>query len=428
MPHSLGVAYMQRARILLVITLVIVGFALATGFPVFHRMYYVFGLLLVFGAAWAWFLVRGIEVKVTRPTLRTTAGESIRERVSVTRRHRFLQGFVEVQEQTDMPTSAPGAVIGLGGNVATDVELEVPCPRRGVYHLGPMTVSGSDPLGLYRFKRESAESQRLIVHPATMELPGFLLLPADLPGEGPVRHRSQHVTTNAFSIREYAFGDSISRIAWKSSARHQKLMVKEFEVEPANNIWVLVDLQRRANTGPSGRAIEETTVRVAASICKRYIDDGYPVGLIADGNDAYAIPAERGSDHLLRIMDALAELRALGNRPLLHLIADLQHRIGRYTSLAIVTPSTDDEWLAGLRHLIQKNARTTVVVVDGDPERGGYPGTAHQAASLGVPTYTIKAGHDAGKAEAQGTGALIALTQGPIAQRRSLPPMDRAPV
>ena len=54
MPHSLGVPYMQRARILLVITLVIVGFALATGFPVFHRMYYVFGLLLVFGAAWAW--------------------------------------------------------------------------------------------------------------------------------------------------------------------------------------------------------------------------------------------------------------------------------------------------------------------------------------------------------------------------------------
>ena len=403
---------MQRARILLVITLTVATFAFATGFPVFHRMYYIFGLLLVFGALWSWFLVRGIEVEVRRPSLRTTAGQSIRERVSVRRRSRFLQGFIEVQETTDMPISAPGAVIGLGSPTAASVELEVPCPQRGVYTLGPVAVGAADPLGLYRLQRESGERNRLIVHPSTMELPGFVLLPADLPGDGPVRQRSQNVTTNAFTIRDYAYGDAQNRIAWKASARHGKLMVKEFEIEPANNIWVLVDMERRANAGPAGREIEETTIRIAASICRRYVEGGYPVGLLADGNEHYAISAQRGSHHLLRMMDAMAEMRAHGNRRLLHLMADLQSRIGRYTSLAIVTPATDGDWLDGVRHLLQHNARMTVVVVDGDPESAGYPAVGQQAASMGVPSYTIKAGATTPEALVQlalGTGIRRAM-------------------
>ena len=382
----------QRARILLVITLIIVVFALATGFPVFHRMYYIFGILLIVGAAWAWLLVRGVEVETRRTSLRTSAGQSIKERVTVRRKSRLLQGFLEIQENTDMPVSAPGAVIGLGSGDGESIELEVPCPQRGVFSLGPTSVSAADPLGLYRMSRESGERQRLVVHPETMELPGFVLLPADLPGEGPVRQRSQHVTTNAFTIRDYAFGDSLNRIAWKASARHNKLMVKEFEVEPANNIWVLVDMERAANMGPAGREIEETVVRVGASICRRYIEDGYPVGFLAEGNERFAIPAQRGSEHFLRIMDAFAEIRAHGAKPLLRLMADLHTRVGRYTSLAIVTPATDDDWLDGVLHLLQRNSRMTVVVVDGDPERAGLPGSASRVSSIGVPTYTIKAG------------------------------------
>ncbi len=397
----------QRARVVLLIVGVIIVFALATGFPVFHRTYYVLGLLLGVGILWSWLLVRGVDVDVRRPSLRTRAGQSIRETINVRPRSRFVRGFIEVEEQTDMPIRAPGAAVALGGHGTESVELEIDCPQRGFFELGPVQSAGSDPLGLFRLKRSSGSTDRLIVHPATVDLPGFVLLPADLPGDGPVHIRSQHVTTSAFSIREYVPGDSLNRISWKSTARHNRIMVKEFEVEPSNNIWVIADLEHHANSGPAGRAIEETTITIAASISRRYSEGGYPVGFLASGNRHFTLSAQRGSEHLMRIMDALAELRAFGDTSLLNLIGELHARVGRYTSVAIVTPSRDQEWLAGLRHLLQRKSRVTVVSVDGDPDAAKYPDVAHMAATLDIPTYAVKAGTEA-------EGGLVPLAHGPM--------------
>ena len=383
---------MQRAWVLVVLTLIILAFALATGHPMFWRTFYVFGLLLVVSGLWVWSLSRGVDVDVRRPPLRTRAGGVIRERVTIRRRNRFLRGFIEVREQTDMPVKAPGAVLGMGDAENFSVDLDIPCPRRGVYRLGPALASASDPFGLFVVNRSIGDSQRLIVHPATIDLPGFILLPADLPGEGPRHVRSQHVTTSAYGVRDYVFGDSLNRISWKSSAHHDRLMVKEFEVEPANNIWVLADMERKAHHGSGDDSTEETVVTLAASICQRYLDANYPVGFMSYGSERYAVAAQRGSGQLLRVLDALSELRAQGNTPLLELIAALHVKAGRYTSVAIITPSPKTEWLDGVRHLLERKSRITIVVVDAEQGKEEHPRSALEAAALGVPTYAVKRG------------------------------------
>ncbi len=386
---------MRRARVLLVITLVVLVYALATGFPVFLRMFYVFGLLLIFSLIWVMVMARGISVSVSRTSLRTSAGQPLHETVMARRRHSFLHGLVEVQEQTDMPVKAPGAVIGLEGFEDVKVSLEVPCPQRGVYKIGPLKLYASDPFGLYRLQRSIGQAQRMIVHPVASELPNFLLLPADLPGEGPIHVRSQHVTTSAFTLRDYVNGDSLNAISWKATARHGRIMVKEFEMEPSNSIWVVADMEKKANSGPAGRDIEESVVSMAASICTRYANRGYPVGLLAFGSERFSITPQRGPDHLLRIMDALAEVRATGSTRLFNLIADLSTKIGRYSSVAIVTPSIDDEWLHSVRHLMQRKSRITVVVVESEREAApAPPGVAVRVAALGIPSYTIPAAAD----------------------------------
>ncbi|MBI3742873.1 MAG: DUF58 domain-containing protein [Chloroflexi bacterium] len=221
---------MQRAWVLVVITALLAYMMLATGFPFFTRMVYIFGILLVVGFALAWLLAQGVEVEARRPALRTRAGQAIVERVLVRRRNRLLRGFVEVRETTDMRIKAPGAVVGMEGRDQESINLTIPCPERGIFTLGPLRAEASDPLGLFRLRKSAGEAQRLVVHPATIELPGFVLLPADLPGEGRIHLRSQTVTNSAYSVRDYVYGDSLNRIAWKPSAHHQKLLVKEFEM------------------------------------------------------------------------------------------------------------------------------------------------------------------------------------------------------
>ncbi len=385
---------MQRAWVLVVILVVILAFALATGHPMFWRSVYVFGLLLVISLVWVWTLIKGIDVEVRRPTNRSRAGGEIKETVAVRRRNQLLRGYLEIRERTNMPVATPGAVLSMGDSESVNAELVVPCPIRGLFDLGPASITGSDPFGLFRLNRLVGHSQKLIVHPSTIELPGFILLPADLPGEGPRHLRSQHVTTSAYGVRDYAVGDSLNRISWKSSAHHDRLMVKEFEIEPANNIWVLADMERRAHTPPGERSTEESVVTLTASICKRYLDANYPVGFMSYGSETVALSAQRGSGQLLRIFDSLAELKAQGARPLLDLTADLHLKSGRYTSVAIVTASPSTDWLDGVRHLLERKSRITVVIVDPDPTTEEHPHAALEAAALGVPTYVVKRGRE----------------------------------
>ncbi|MBF8298988.1 MAG: hypothetical protein HW397_37 [Dehalococcoidia bacterium] len=395
----------RRAKVMLALTAITFAFALATGHPMFWRSTYVFLALLAIAGIWVWVMGRGVDVEVRRLALRSSAGGSIQERVLVRRRSRLQRGWLEVMEQTTMPTDAPGALVNLEEANGLTVELETKSPQRGLFEIGPLLASTSDPFGLFQVRRQIGVAQALTVHPRTVELPGFVLLPADLPGEGPRHVRSSHVTTSAYGIRDYNFGDSLNRISWKATAHHDRLMVKEFEVEPANNIWVLLDLDRRSYTGATGKSAEETAVSIAASICRRYVDVHFPVGLMAWSQEPVVVFPQRGPGHLIQVLDVMAGLRATGGKHLLDLIGDLHALAGRFTSVAIVTPSITTDWLEGVSYLLEKRARVTVVIVDGNTRGSMAPPSAEQAVNLGLPTYIVRVGQ-----EAQGLTPLMTST------------------
>ena len=73
--------------------------------------------------------------------------------------------------------------------------------------------------------------------------------PLTSPGDNTTRKRSHDLTPHAASVREYAFGDSISRVHWNSTARLGKLMSKEFDLDRSGDIWILVDLHRGCSGG-----------------------------------------------------------------------------------------------------------------------------------------------------------------------------------
>jgi uncharacterized protein (DUF58 family) len=43
-------------------------------------------------------------------------------------------------------------------------------------------------------------------------------------------------------VRDYEPGDSFSRIHWRSTARRDRLVVKEFELDPLADIWIVPDM------------------------------------------------------------------------------------------------------------------------------------------------------------------------------------------
>src|SRR5947207_1018192 len=85
----------------------------------------------------------------------------------------------------------------------------------------------SYPFGLFQATRHISATSRVLIYPATVTVFDFAAPTGLLSGGDAQRQRAHFVTTNAAGVREYAPGDSFNRIHWPSTARKERLLVKE---------------------------------------------------------------------------------------------------------------------------------------------------------------------------------------------------------
>lgn len=289
------------------------------------------------------------------------------------------------------------------------------CLERGVFRLGPLTLASGDPLGLFRMERHLPATSNILVFPATVPLPGFEPPVGILPGGDAVRRRAQYITTNVAGIRDYAPGDSYNRIHWPSTARLRRLMVKEFELDPLADLWIILDMEGIVQVGEVdvesasidstlwesqqefelAPTTEEYGVTVAASLCRHFIELNRTVGLITYGSGGRRlIQADRGERQLNKVLEQLAIARAGGRVPLQQLLAAEERLFGRNTTVVVITPSTSEEWVNPLRDLGRRGVRTMVVVLD-PSTFGDAPSPLNVVSALianGVPCYTVECG------------------------------------
>jgi len=90
------------------------------------------------------------------------------------------------------------------------------------------------------------------------------LFTGGLPGKGRSSRRTLQTTTNATTIRDYFPGDAHNRIHWRSSAHYSKLMVNEFDLDPAVDAWIFLDLHDEVQAGEDEQSTEEQVPRAPA--------------------------------------------------------------------------------------------------------------------------------------------------------------------
>ena len=357
---------------------------LFTGRSFFFNLAYLFIGLLVISFVWSWLSVRWITIGRRTRARRAQVGRTLDE-VFVVRNHAVLPKlWLEVRDHSDLPGHRVSHVVPpLGLRSSYRWAVETPCLVRGEFRLGPMTLISGDPFGLFLSPRRLAATSSIIVYPATVD-PPHVELPIGILSGGEARRRRAHfVTTNAAGVRDYAPGDSFNRIHWRSTARKDRLMVKEFEIDPLVDIWLIMDfsaeslvehpsVQRANPTGlviPSGTGIphstEEYGVVVAASLAKYFIEKlERAVGFVAYTPYREVYQPERGNRQLTRILQVLAVGRSFSNYSLAQMLALETPYLTRGTTLVIVTASLDSAWVQEAQILIRRGIRPVCVLID----------------------------------------------------------------
>ncbi|MFQ5885734.1 MAG: DUF58 domain-containing protein, partial [Anaerolineae bacterium] len=205
-------------------------------------------------------------------------------------------------------------------------------------------------------------------------------------------------TTNVASVRDYLPGDSFNRLHWPSIARMGRLISKEFEVDPTADIWLLLDMEARVQASAPEEApvegfpllraprpwrldptTEEYGVTIAASLAKHFLAQKKALGMVTYGQRREIVQVDRGERQLSKVLEALAIIRAQGQVPLAEVIAAEGGGMGRGAMAIVITPSTEEGWIAALRELRRRGVSAVVIHIE--------PSTFAEApSSLGIIT------------------------------------------
>jgi uncharacterized protein (DUF58 family) len=369
-----------------------------TGLPIYSRLSYLWGLLLAGSWIWSILALRGIQVQRETRTQRAQVGQILEERFMIKNRSRLPRLWIEVRDQSTVPGARGSRVLTLlKGRQRRSYLVRTHLVKRGVFSLGPTVLASGDPFGLFSVDRTLPSLGSLLVYPLLVDVRAFPSPQGVLSGGEALRRRTHQVTPNASGVRDYAPGDSLSRIHWVSTARRDRLMVKEFELDPLAEVsW---HLSAETILPPS---TEEYAVSIAASLGQYFLRRGRAVGLVScDALQVpHVLPPDRGGRQLGKILEAMALLRAEGEVSISALVMAQARHLPRGSTVILITPSTGEDVASATDYLFRLGLRPVVVLLDA-ASFGGPPGTdalAMAIAALGVPVSRVVNGGDLGAA------------------------------
>jgi len=394
-----------KARILIfTIPLVLLALVLVGGSTLLLRLFFLSVLIPLVSYLWALLNIRGISAQSEEPPDHCQVGDQFQQEITVTNNSRIPKLWLEIKGDSDMPGEHNATLLNLSPRATQRWQSVFNCERRGSYSVGSVMATATDPFGFFSLRHRLGELHRIVVYPATFDLPLFKLSSFSDFGYGSSHQSVSLISPNASSVREFAAGDSLHHIHWPSTAHTGKFMVKVFDVDRSygvsKTIWVIIDMEENSHLGEGKETTEEYAVTIAASLIKKHLESGMRVGMMASGDQIGLFPPERGEEHFGRMMEALAIMKATGGTPVRQVILERTEHFSYDSVVVIVTPSATWQLVDSIR-LLRNRVESVVAVLLDATSFGGNADLANIARGLslaGVQVHIVRQGDELAKA------------------------------
>lgn len=309
---------MTRKRATLTIqalsVLLIIGgaysFAMFQGGMVSWTIFYFIVPFSLYALSIVFYPLKKISVKreIQQPLL--GIGESTIVKIRVERTNRFpllylsikelvSDGFVSVSER------GPSQLFVMGFRKEIVLQYELKGRQRGEHIFPPVQIEIADFLGWMKKSEMIAAvgEASLLIFPETKAIQYVPI--GSYHDKGTTRSPFSLIkeTTVATSVRDYQPGDRMSWIHWKSFARTQNLMTKEFENKRGEHVTLLLDAR-------SSESFEEQ-IRFAASILKEASARKADLTFLTTDAANSVIRAISGEGQLRQALTQLARLQPI---------------------------------------------------------------------------------------------------------------------
>ena len=178
--------FSRHLRLLFLGTALLVA-AFSTGIDFLFFLVYLSAAIFI----GSWFYARrGLksvraDYRVLNP--RTHVGEVLQAMYRVENHDRLAKPWVELWNESTLPVSLPGRVVGIPARGTRQWLAKVTLTRRGSYRLGALRVRTGDPFGLFSSEMMVGQPTSVVVFPEVVPLPHWRLPPSPIDGTTPVR-------------------------------------------------------------------------------------------------------------------------------------------------------------------------------------------------------------------------------------------------
>ena len=384
---------MTGSYLLLIIPLVLVAALMNDDFAL-TLIYLLVGAF----ALGTWWSRRSLKQLEARRELNSHAflGETVKIKLQVDNKGLLPAPWVGLRDS--LPLALGGIqpfqrVTGFGAHEAAQFEYSIEARKRGVYPVGPLTISTGDLFGINDSAQKEIPQQIITVYPKIVPLAN-VKIPSRSP-QGTMRHHQPlfEDPTRVFGKREYVAGDSLRRVDWKSTATTGQLQVKIFE--PSISLETLIFLNLNAEDYNFHGRIDSTElgIVIAASLASWVIEKRQSAGLRINGRDPLAadglpqfLPPRKGKGHLMRMLESLARVEMTHETSLAAMIQRERYLLPWGTTLLVITGQVQDDLLNEL-YLARRSGQNALLILAGTVSH--VKEIQRRAAFFGIPALSI---------------------------------------
>lgn len=409
----------NRRNIIYVLVVSSVIAAFLTGERLLFSVSYLLLGVLTLSFFWAQIAIRWVRISRRSQTQHARVGKTIEEHFKVRNTAFVPKLWLEVKDHSNLPGHRASQVVpALSGFGEFKWETRTVCVSRGEFQLGPMTILSGDPFGLFIVPRKIDAITRLVVYPDIVAIKRFNLITGNTSGGEAKRQRSPNITPNVAGARDYTPGDSLTIMDWKATARYQRLMVKEFDLDPLMDVWLFADFSSRSlvedpnvirvnnHDGTKGPVLptqpgipastEEYTAVITASLAQYFLDLDRAVGFSAHIPQRRVLQPDRTNRQMNHILESLGMARSLSEYTLDQMLAQETQYFTRGTTVILITSAPDSVWVARAKRLSQRGVKAMCVYID--PTTFNPLIRAEDVRRVlrasGIPTIAVRCGED----------------------------------
>ena len=243
------------------------------------------------------------------------AGSAVTVRITVTLLEGYRLPFVVLRDKppADVPRIDGGPALPtplLLGEPAI-IEYTLKPPSAGVMRFEGVQVRIADLAGFFYRRLFLRDPVDVLILPPLTDDEGQrcgMKRFNTLPPPGVHRLRRPGSGSELHDLREYRPGDPPKMIAWKPSARRDRLITKEFESEVPVRCVLFLDASNSVRLGATGQSPLAKLANVAAGVAQASAATRDLVGLsIFDEHESNFTSPARTQPHLIRMLRQLAE-------------------------------------------------------------------------------------------------------------------------